>query len=138
MKKILSLIFLCVFCLNAINADVTWELSEDGTLTISGYGYMNSIPWSSQRENIKKVTINNGVTGIISSAFLNCPNLKTITIPNSVTSIGGSAFSGCTSLHSINIPNNVISIGEKGFYGCIGLTSINIPNSVTTIGVKAF
>ena len=52
-------------------------------------------PWYSQRDKIKKVVIENGVTSIGSSAFSYCSGLTSITIPNSVTSIGVSAFYNC-------------------------------------------
>ena len=131
--------------MNAINAKVTWELSEDGTLTISGNDMpnyssykSNSAPWYSQCEKIKNVVIKNGVTNIGDLAFYNCSGLTSVAIPNSVTSIGYSAFSGCSSLTSISIPNSVTSIGIYAFYRCSGLTSITIPNSVTIILERAF
>ena len=154
MKKKILLIILSIFCLNAINAEVTWELSEDGTLTISGTGDMedytysitdnyscSSAPWCNQRElkeSIKKIIIKNGVTSIGDLAFLECSNLTSVTIPNSVISIGSSAFSHCCSLTSITIPNSVMNIKQYAFYGCSGLTSITIPNSVSSIGYLAF
>lgn len=144
MKKILSLIFLCVFCLNEINAEVTWELSEDGTLTISGTGDMNNYsyqsyaPWFSQRESIKKVIINNSITSIGDYAFYACSNITSITIPNSVKCIGECAFDDCTVLTSITIPNSVLSISDFAFRHCTGLTSITIPNNVTNIAESAF
>ncbi len=78
MKKILSLILLCVFSFATIHAEITWTLSENGTLTISGtdmqgyYGYTYYAPWYSQRDKIKKVVIENGVTNISNRAFLEC------------------------------------------------------------------
>ena len=102
------------------------------------YNYPDYAPWYSQREKIKKVVIENGVTSIGDNAFYLCSGLTSITIPNSVTSIGKWAFCGCTGLTSITIPNSVTSIGENTFYGCSGLTSITIPNSVTSIGEYAF
>ena len=128
---------------NAINAEITWTLS-DGTLTISGTGEMPNYslvnqnqPWSSKKSTIKKVIIENGVTNIGKYTFYNYSNLTTITIPKSVTSIGGFAFAYCKSLTSITIPNSVTSIGGGAFNGC-GLTSITIPNSVTTIDDYTF
>ena len=148
MKKILTLIFLSVFCLNAINAYVLWELSDAGTLTISGtgmpdYSYDSSdhsynFPWYNQRKKIKNIIIENGVKNIGQYAFLSCSNLVSITIPNSVTGIGESAFSRCSSLTSITIPNSVTVIGKSAFSDCSSLTSITSPNSVTGIGESAF
>ena len=58
MKKILSLIILSVFYLNTLNAEVTWNMSEDGTLTISGTGEINyNSSWNPHRENIKQIII---------------------------------------------------------------------------------
>ena len=143
MKKIFTLIVLCVFCLNAINAEITWTLSNDGTLTISGtdmpdYPYNQGPPWYLQCTVIKKVIIKNGVTNIGSYAFCNCQNLTSVTIPNSVTRIGDVAFYFCYSLTSVTIPKSVTSIGERAFMNCSNLTSVTIPNSVTSIGDNAF
>ena len=113
-----------IFCLNVVNAEITWSLSEDGTLTISGTGdmenySMTNMPWYSQRSNIKSVVINNSVTSIGDLAFYGCKNLTSIIISNSVKSIGERAFSTCTSLTSITIPNSVKSIGYSAFYYCM-------------------
>ena len=143
MKKILSLIFLSVFCLNVINAKITWKL-ESNTLIISGTGDMEnydneiSVPWYSQQRKIKNVIIKNGVTSIGSYAFQGCIDLTSTTISNSVISIGSSAFADCISLTSIAIPNSVTSIGFCAFQYCSELDSITIPNSVTNIGYYAF
>ena len=131
---------------NAIHAEVTWTLSDDGTLTISGtempdYEYgsrYNNIPWYIQRDKIQKVIIEKGVTNIGNNAFIDCSGLTSIAIPNSVTSIGMDAFSFCSGLTSITIPNSVTSIGKRAFYNCSNLTSITIPNFVTSIGDGAF
>ena len=121
-----------------MRAEVTWNLSDDGTLTISGTDMQINPGWYYKRKQIKKVIIENGVTNIGSYAFGECSNITSITIPNSVTWIGSKAFSGCSSLSSITIPNSVTSITEEAFSGCSSLSSITIPNSVTRIEYKAF
>ena len=98
----------------------------------------SDVPWRYQRDEIKNVIIENGVTNIGNHAFASCSKLTSITIPNSVKSIGEYAFYSCIGLTSITIPNSVTSIGKAAFYSCIGLTSITIPNSVTSIGRSAF
>ena len=119
--------------------NLTWTLTSDGTLTISGTGEMTSSPWrDSYSDVIKSVIIEDGVTSIGDWAFEFCSSLTSVTIPDSVTSIGMSAFEFCSSLTSINIPNSVTSISEGAFYECSSLTSINIPDSVTSIGDRAF
>ncbi|MBQ8897045.1 MAG: leucine-rich repeat domain-containing protein, partial [Clostridia bacterium] len=119
--------------------NLTWVLDNEGTLTISGEGEMgNTVPWQSDRNEIKSVVIEDGVTNIGFSAFEVCSSLTSITIPDSVTSIGGEAFYDCSSLTSITIPDSVTSIGEGAFVYCSSLTSITIPDSVTSIGNLAF
>ena len=141
MKKIL-LIILSVFSFSIIHAEITWTLSDDGTLSISGADMPDYItpaaPWSSQKAKIKKIVIEDGVTGIGKYAFSGCSNLTSITIPNSVTSIGEYAFGKCSSLNSITIPNSVTSIGRNTFQDCSNLTSITIGNSVTDILTETF
>ena len=124
--------------------NVTWELTGDGTLIISGtgrisnYSHDNNAPWYSCRAYIKRVVIQQGVRAIGDQAFYYCENLTSVTIPDSVTSIGGSAFSGCSGLTSVTIPDGVTSIGDYAFSDCSGLTSVTIPSSVTSIGDGAF
>ena len=124
--------------------DLTWVLTQDGTLTISGSGEMweytdsSTAPWYKNRENIVNAVVTSGVTRIGSEAFSGCSSLSSITILGGMTSIGDSAFQGCSSLTGITIPEGVKSIGSQAFSGCSGLTSITIPESVTSIGECAF
>ena len=121
-------------------SNLTWELDSDGTLTISGTGEMDfyNTPWESNRSEIKKVILKNGVTSIERGAFYRCASLTSVTIPNSVTSIGNYAFRGCSSLTSVTIPNSVPHIRPYAFADCSSLTSVTIPNGVTSIGYRAF
>ena len=123
--------------------NLTWKLTEAGTLIISGTGAMKNcsyrkeeyeIPWYSYRSFIRRAVIANSVTSIGDFAFSGCSSLTSATIPDGVTSIGGSAFSDCSSLTNITIPNSVTSIGGGAFSGCSSLTSLTIPDSVTSIG----
>ena len=66
MKKNLLIILLTVFSFNAIHAEVTWNISNDGTLTISGtdmpnyyFGDFSNAPWLSldYKDKIKKIVI---------------------------------------------------------------------------------
>ena len=148
MKKFFTLFVLCVFSLCTIHAEITWSLSDDGTLTISGTDMPNyrdgstfnnlGAPWFSQREVIKKNVIRNGVTSIGDYAFAGCSGLTSVTFGNSVTSIGYQAFAGCSSLTSVAIPNSVTTIERSAFSGCPCLSYVTIPNSVTSIAVSVF
>ena len=89
-------------------------------------------PWYNQRDKIKKVIIENGVTNIGDFAFMSCRNLTSVNIPNSVTRIGGLAFSYCSGLVSIAIPNSVTRIGEQAFLGTKWYN--NLPDGVVYAG----
>jgi len=63
--------------------NLTWELNEDGTLTISGTGAMydfaeGKAPWRNYRERIQSVVIDAGVTSIGQNAFYGCTNLTDV------------------------------------------------------------
>ena len=65
--------------------NLTWRLSNNGTLTISGTGAMadytyNTMPWYEYRSSIKSVIINDGVTSIGEYAFYGCSGLASVTI----------------------------------------------------------
>ena len=127
-----------------IEDNLTWTLTADGTLNISGTGAMKNYDYDNNpssvcsNSSVKKVVIEDGVTSIGDAAFYGCSSLTSITIPSIVTSIGNSAFDGCSSLTSITIPDSVTSIGDFALYGCSSLTSITIPDGVTSIGYYAF
>ena len=156
-KKLLALLFAVALVILAVPTafaaevvdsgtcgdNVTWVLTDDGVLTISGTGTMgdwgsDDVPWYESRASVKTVVIENGVTSIGSDAFRDCGSLTSVTIPDSVFGIGWDAFQGCSSLTSVTIPKSVTSINLCTFQGCSSLTSVTIPDSVTYIGGYAF
>ena len=141
MRKYLLLLFFTLFSFSAIHAEITWNLSEDGTLTISGTGDIpgsGDAPWFSRSYEIKKVIIKDGVTNIGNNAFFDYPALTSVEIPNSVTSIGESAFFQCMRLTSVTIGNSLTRIGNRAFETCTALLSVEFPNSLTNIEEFAF
>ena len=123
------------------DGNITWRLTKDGTLYISGQGdmldhYTKEAPWVNK--TIKKVIIERGVTSIGEYAFAMCGSLESIEIPDGMTSIGKYAFNGCESLENIKIPAGVTSIGASAFYCCKSLESIKIPAGVISIGKESF
>ena len=115
---------------------VTYNLTDDGVLTISGNGAIAGSAFSG-RSDIKTVIIESGVTGIGDSAFSDCLSLTSVTIPEGVTSIGYGAFYD-TGLTNVTIPEGVTSIADNMFAYCFSLTSVTIPDTVTSIGYGAF
>lgn len=136
--------------------NVTWLLTPDGNLIISGTGPMydyiekqadgkylvTDAPWYAAGTEIirliKKITIENGVTSIGVGAFFNCENLESVTIPDSVRTIGEMAFLNCDRLKSVYIPASVTAIsyipepisggvsGYHAFADCSALESITV------------
>ncbi|MBQ8588668.1 MAG: leucine-rich repeat protein [Clostridia bacterium] len=105
MKKFFSAIIsiIIMLCTLSVSAEVpphpiSWNIS-DGVLTISGQGPMDDYrnesdsPWYSERENISKICIEDGITHIGNLAFYGMTNAKELVIADSVTSIGLCAFS---------------------------------------------
>lgn len=101
----------------------SWELTDDGTLTINGSGDMYDFPepsvcpWLRERNYhpIRKIVIEEGITSISSYAFYGCDEAEQIIIPDSVTSIGREAFSGCSMIKELTIPDSVKTIGNEAF-----------------------
>lgn len=116
-------------------ADVTesiiWDISENGTLTLSGNGPMKDYEhdseedWLAQKDSIKKVIIGDGITSVGSHAFSDCNNMKIVMLPDSLEIIGNDAFVNC-SLEEIDIPAHVSKIGQAAFFLCNHLASINV------------
>ena len=124
--------------------NLTWVLTKEGALTISGTGAMTNYssgsraPWYSYRASVLSVTIENGATSIGNYAFDGCTSMTAIELPNSMASIGDAAFGSCSALSGIALPDSLTTIGEWAFTGCNALTNLVIPGSVTTIGNGAF
>ena len=132
---------------HGISGSLTWTLSSDGTLLISGKGEIcdyqvapteNLPTWFGYRNDILKVIIGDEVSRIGNFAIYRCENLTSVSIGNSVSSIGIRAFSGCSSLVSVNIPASLTIIEDETFSGCKSLSPVNIPNLVTAIGNAGF
>lgn len=91
------------------------------------------------RNQIKSLSLPEGLKQINYKTFYGMKSLASINIPASVASIGKEAFRSCDSLKSIVLPDNLVSIGEYAFYDCKAVAgTIDIPATLKTIPVYAF
>lgn len=90
---------------------LTWTLTEDGVLTITGEGPMpdyrdggtsETPPWYPHVNRISSLTIGEGVTRIGDYAFMLCSFVTEVVIPESVTSMGDWAFKICSALITVS------------------------------------
>lgn len=141
--------------------NVTWRLTRDGVLRISGTGEMEqgeflpelyeeipkkvvidhgvtSIKFRSfPYDSIKEISIPDSVVSIESGAFQNC-GVEKLMIPDSVEKIGENAFEGCSVLEEIHLPGKLKVIKGRIFSGCLNLRTLVIPDSVEKIEPMAF
>ncbi|MFT8397899.1 MAG: BspA family leucine-rich repeat surface protein [Schleiferilactobacillus harbinensis] len=137
----------------ALNDDTSWwNISADGTLTIGGNhnlsegdtqtGNWEYWPWYSQRNAIKKVVIEPGVSATQTLGFLfeGCTQLtdveglgnikvKTDNITTAAVNTVYGMFLNCSALKSIDLTGFVTkSVNNFGsmFAGCSALTSVNL------------
>lgn len=134
------------------NSDISWEIDENGALTITGTGRMAdfrgdngiSTPWT--RSAVTSTTISEGVTYVGAYSFYNCGSMESVDLPDSLEEIGQWAFSGgeylwsdsSFKLTSIDIPAKVTSIGDSAFYNLTSLEEVSLPDSLSFIGARAF
>ena len=97
------------------SGDMSWELSEDGVLEISGSGSVSAVPVD--KTAVKEIVIGEGFDRIGSGAFAGMSEAVKVSIPDSVKEIGEEAFKGCKKIESIEIPDSVKSIAESAFDG---------------------
>ena len=121
------------FCGGEENGEnLTWTLTNEGVLTITGTGAMANYeegpaPWAEHSDDIAVIVVTDGVTTIGFHAFTDCTEMFAINIPDTVTSIGNRAFVNCTALA------NVIFVGTKAQWENISIVSDNDPLLSATI-----
>ena len=119
--------------------DLTWKLSNNGTLTIAGVGMMTDPDVLAPLHlRVKKLVLKDGVTSISASAFRTYTHLTSVKLPDSVAYIGNQAFKFCVELSSITLPSSTKSIRIETFCRCSKLASVTLPYGVTMIESRAF
>ena len=103
--------------------NLTWTLSTDGVLTISGMGEMfdystSKLPdWNRYNYAIKTLVLSDDITHIGSYAFYrmfqgcNDVYIAQVDLPDSLESIGDYAFAETYKIEDITIPSGVTSVG---------------------------
>lgn len=131
--------------------NIFWEYKE-GTLTLNGTGEMydystycnendeivTDAPYTDGFEKVKKVVVNEGITGIGQCAFAWFEKLETVELPTTLTKLGDFAFAECHRLKTVSMHEGIKEIPFGCFDTCYSLESIDIPQSVETIGQNAF
>ncbi|MBR5535390.1 MAG: leucine-rich repeat protein, partial [Clostridia bacterium] len=89
-------------------------------------------------DQLKTVSLPQGLIEIGDSSFFICTSLEEITLPSSLEKIGDSTFFTCKSLQDISFPDGLDYIGNHAFYNCSALEEVVLPDSVKTIEYNAF
>lgn len=120
--------------------NLSWLITCDDELVISGtgamadYKYSNQRPWNNFKNDIKTIIIKEGVTSIGKNAFYQFTAVKEMVIPEGVTLIGDNGLSSMSKLESVSLPNSLTTINNYAFTDCPKLTSLYIPKNVSSIG----
>ncbi len=131
------------------SGDLTWTLTQDGTIEFKGEGAMADYerngdseiaPWTSDEyaKYIKKIKIDEGVTTIGKYAFAYCENVESVSLPSTLTTISLGAFYGLHSIKEITIPASVTSIDADAFGYNLALTKVYIKGENVEFHKNAF
>lgn len=124
-----------------------WTLSNQGHLHITGTGYVAEAPWmDSYVDQIKKLTIDEGVTGLCVNAFRDCYKLKKVHMPASMQSYPSGMFAYCNRITSAGPIGSgcdfeygwTKAIPENAFAFLPGLKKVMWHEDLGAIGAKAF
>ena len=108
---------------NRFFMELKWRLSDDGKLTIFGYGemvnchhwYRDADEWYAYKDQIRSIVIEDGVLVVGGDAFRELENLWMVTIGDSVTTICSDAFRGCPKLTNVILGSGLTTICDEAF-----------------------
>lgn len=125
-----------------------WKLTGDGTLTITGSGFLacdisysvnhgdgwdggydtDEVPWPWDRysSQVRKIVLGEGITGLTDEAFLTYPNAEEVLLPETLNYIGRDNFCWKALKKLISLRASPIST----------IGPLRIPLSVTSISLK--
>lgn len=109
------------------------------TITGSGETYDECYWYANiNKNNIKHVIIEEGVTSLGSSIFYGFSQVEDVKLPTSLKYIGDDAFAGCSTLKNISLPDSITEMGVEVFSNCVSLKKIILPKSLTSLGSDVF
>lgn len=73
------------------------------------------------REDIKKIVLQEGFLSIGEDAFKNCKNLEEVILPSTLLEIENNAFRNCKKLKKISLPLSLNKVGRRSFLDCKSL-----------------
>ncbi len=127
------------------NANYTFDF-DTGALVISGTGavwgindgqdYFGGMA-SGEKDKIKAITINEGITEIGENAFAGAQYTESLKLPSGLKTIKSKAFYNCFALNSVSFPTSLETIDSQAFYND-NITQIDIPENVKTFWWNAF
>ena len=144
--------------------NATWNLDDNGVLTISGTGDMfvdtevryrhalsstaggasyssSDNAWKPIRKIVTKIVVKEGITSIPDEEFTSFSTLTEVILPNSMKSIGEESFAFCNALKKVVMLGNLTSIGKDalwtGYYSTIDDHKIIRATIYTTEGSYA-
>ena len=119
-----------------VGDNVTATVDGD-TVIITGTGETYDESWwfddNVNQNNIKHITVEDGVTSLGSSIFYGFSQVKDVKLPTSLKSIGYGAFEKCDSLKELTIPEGVTNIGNGIINSCTSIKKISLPSTLNTI-----
>ncbi len=144
-------------------ANITYTITPDGVMTISGSGdmpefseyevpwkieinfaapedsddYSYNYVWKSPQQDVHTVIIEEGITSVGSYAFSDFDNLTEVSLPASVKRIGQYAFYSNGNLERIDL-SNVTDIQNHAFLDCTGLSKVTLCDAIEHVGPDAF
>lgn len=112
--------------------NLTWTLTDDGVLTVSGTGAMKDYdktevsflgkeraPWYEYRSEIHVIVLEDGVTRVGAYAFYVFPGMQSVQLPQSLNDVGEHAFD------TDGAVNAVYYMAPIGLFGSINVQSNN-------------
>lgn len=126
----------CISASGTCGNNLTWELTCDSVLTISGTGAMWRLTeeqaWRPYKEQIKTAILPEGLDSIAPKAFYQCTNLTSVNMPNSVRALGTKAFVECYKLAEPVYNERIFAFLPKDYS-----STYSVPEGIVSVAAYA-